>query len=1085
MSSGFSHLHVHTSFSMLDGAARHDQLFTRCQQLGMDALAMTDHGNVFGAVDFARAAAKHGVKPIIGMEAYLAPGSRYDRTKATLDGTPLDETNPGEAYTHMTLLAATQAGVRNLFRLSSRSFMEGFYYKPRADRQLLAECADGLIATTGCPGGEIPRLLRAGRFEQACQAASDYRDIFGIGNFYVEFMDHGTDVELRTAAQLHELQRRLNLPPVATNDLHYVAPEDAAGHDALLCVQTSARLDQENRFRFDGNGYYLKSPAEMRALWDTELPQACDNTLLIAERCAEVSFAEDRTLMPRFEVPDGHTETTWLQRESWLGLEARFPAGIPDEYRAQLDYELSVINGMGYPGYFLMVADLVEYARQAGIQVGPGRGSVAGSLVAWALRITGLDPIAHRLVFERFLNPERPSMPDIDLDFEDERRDDMLAYVAAKYGVDHVAQIVTYSVIKSRAAVKDAAKIIHGQPGYALADRITKAMPEPIMGKDIPLAGVFDPEHPRYAEAASVRAMHESDAQAREIIDLGRQLEGMHRQWGVHAAGVIVASRPLIDVIPLLRRPSDGAIVTQFDMTVCESLGLLKMDFLGLRNLSILRHALDNIEHTTGVRLDLDAIPPTDPATYQLLARGDTLGVFQLDSAGMRDLLRRMGPTRFEDISAALALYRPGPMGQKAHIFYADRKNGREPVRPLHKELAAALEPILGETYGLIVYQEQVIEIARQLAGYTMGGADLLRKAMGKKILAVLDKERGKFAEGMRSNGYSGEAVNTLWEILIPFASYAFNRAHSAAYGLIAYWTAYLKTHYPCEYLAALLTSTAADHDRARVYLAEARRLGITVLPPDVNCSAAQYTVKGNAIRVGLASVANVGAPAVADITAGAPYMDFHDYCRRGGKGAANARTVESLIKAGAFDGLGYPRAGLAEICVSALRGARERGKLELAGQLDLFGGLAEVPELAIPDEHWPAMLQLAHEREMLGLYVSGHPLQGREEILEGCTEIAHVLDGTVPDGEAVTVGGALTNISRRYNKTGQPWATLVLEDLAASIEVVFFARAYAKVGAELTEDLITRIRGRVAHKDGRISLIAEGLPALEAATAS
>jgi DNA polymerase-3 subunit alpha len=1079
MTRSFAHLHSHSIYSMLDGAARLNDLFTACAQLGMDSLAITDHGNLFGAYEFWSKAREHGIRPIIGMEGYVAPGSRHERSRAALVGT-VDESNPGEMYTHMTLLAETTAGMHNLFRLSSRASLEGFYYKPRMDRELLQEYAGGLIATTGCPSGEVARLLQKGQFDTACRAAADYADIFGAGNYYVEYMDHGTEIERSTLADLHRLQQRLGLPAVATNDLHYVKPEDAEAHAALLCVQTRKTLDDPKRFRFEGTGYYLKSPAEMRGQWDDMVPDACDNTLAIAERC-HVEFAP-RDLMPHAEVPAGETEDNWLRGQVARGLYRRFPDGVPAEHVKQAAYELDVICKMGYPGYFLVVEDLVAYAREHGIQVGPGRGSVAGSLVAYALGITRLDPIAHRLVFERFLNPERPSMPDIDLDFDDRRRGEMLEYVARRYGDDRVAQIVTYSEIKAKSAVKDAAHVLYGQPGYAIADRITKALPKPIMGKDAPLAAVFDPDHKRYAEAAAVRRLYADDPAARQIIDTARGLEGLKRQWSVHAAGVIVSSQPLLDVLPIQRRVADGAIVTQFEMYTCETLGLLKMDFLGLRNLTVLADALANVEAATGTRIDLDTLPLTDKATYDLIARGDTLGVFQLDGGPIRDLLRRMAPTRFEDISAVLALYRPGPMGAGAHTAYADRKNGREPVTPIHPELGEALADILDETYGLIVYQEQVMAIAQKVAGYTLGAADVLRRAMGKKKLDVLNREYERFAAGMHANGFSDEAIKTLWDLLIPFSDYAFNRAHSAGYGLLSYWTAYLKVHHPAEYMAALLTSTSDDKDRCAVYLAECHKMGIPVLPPDVNDSAAQFTAHGHSVRVGLAAIRNLGETAVTAIVAGRPYYGFHDYLRKVGPKGTNKTVVASLIKAGAFDAMGAQRGGLHEVHEVAIRSAAAQWKAEQGGQLDLFGGPfgSAVPDVLIPTTRWAPKHQLAEERDMLGLYVSDHPLRGMEHALDDATAIATVLEGELPDGLTVTVAGALSAVARKANRQGEPWAVCTLEDLAASIEVVCFARVYARVGEQLGVDAVVRARGRVSVRDDRISVIADEVTAVE-----
>ena len=686
-SDDFVHLHVHTEYSMLDGAARLDDLMTEASRLGMSAIAMTDHGNLFGAYDFFTKARGAGLKPIIGLEGYYAPQGRaerkpFDFTGGFDEGTPED---PGagrgkHSYTHMTVWAESTLGMHNLFRLSSLASLEGQYHKPRFDRELLDRYGAGLIGTTGCPSGEVNRWLQAGQYEKARAAAADFRDILGPENYFCEVMDHGLAIERRFREDLIRIARDLSLPLVATNDLHYVHESDADTHEVLLCVGTRTTMDDPKRFRFDARDFYLKSAAEMRSVW-SELPEACDNTLLIAERC-EVSFDEGANLMPQFPVPDGYTEETWLRAEVDRGLETRYQGSVPDDVRQQSEYELGVVAQMGFPGYFLVVADLVRYARDNKIRVGPGRGSAAGAMIAFALGITELDPIKHGLLFERFLNPERISMPDIDIDFDERRRSDMIRYATEKYGEERVAQIVTYASIKAKAAIKDSARVL-GFP-YAVGERITKAMPPSVMGKDISLAGAFDATDDRYAEAKEFRSLYESDAEARQVIDTAKGLEGLKRQPGVHAAGVILSREALMDVIPVWRREQDGAIITQFDMGACETLGLLKMDFLGLRNLTVLEDCLDNIEKNTGDRLVLEELTLYDRTTYELLSRGDTLGVFQLDGGPMRSLLRSMQPDSFEDISAVLALYRPGPMGANAHNDYADRKNGRKPVVPIH-----------------------------------------------------------------------------------------------------------------------------------------------------------------------------------------------------------------------------------------------------------------------------------------------------------------------------------------------------------------------------------------------------------------
>ncbi|HEY3715466.1 MAG TPA: DNA polymerase III subunit alpha, partial [Jatrophihabitantaceae bacterium] len=816
-SDSFVHLHVHTEYSMLDGAARLGEMFAETARLGMPAIAMTDHGNVFGAYDFYKQATAAGIRPIIGMEAYLTPNtSRYERTRVRWASGGENDVSGGGAFTHMTLLAENTTGMHNLFRLSSRSSLEGFFYKPRADRELLSEYVEGLIGTTGCPSGEIQTWLRIGDYDKARASAAEFRDIFGKDNFYLELMDHGLDIETRVHEDLLRLGRDLGLPMIATNDLHYTHAEDADTHEVLLCVQSGKTMADPNRFKFDARDFYVKSPAEMRSLWADkyDLREACDNTLLIAERC-EVSFTEGANYMPRFPVPEGENEESWFVKEVERGLLVRYPAGVPDNVRKQADYETGVIVQMGFPGYFLVVADFINWAKENGIRVGPGRGSGAGSIAAYAMRITDLDPLQHGLIFERFLNPDRVSMPDFDVDFDERRRGEVIRYVSEKYGDDRVAQIVTYGTIKAKQAVKDAARVL-GYP-FSMGDRITKVMPPPVMGKDVPLAKIFDSQHERYGEGGEFRALYNADDEVKKVVDQAKGLEGLKRQWGVHAAGVIMSSHPLLDLIPIMKREQDGAIITQFDYPTCEKLGLMKMDFLGLRNLTVLDDAVLNIKANRGEDIVLEELPLDDQPTYDLLARGDTLGVFQLDGGPLRALLRSMRPDNFEDISAVIALYRPGPMGANSHNEYADRKTGRKPVVPIHPELEDAQKALLGDTYGLIIYQEQVMAIAQRVAGYSLGQADILRRAMGKKKKSELDKQFAGFEAGMRERGYSVGAVKMLWDILLPFSDYAFNKAHSAAYGLISYWTAYLKANYRSEYMAALLTSVKDDKDKMAV----------------------------------------------------------------------------------------------------------------------------------------------------------------------------------------------------------------------------------------------------------------------------
>jgi DNA polymerase III subunit alpha len=1095
----FAHLHVHTEYSMLDGAARIDELLRSAAEMGMPAIATTDHGYVFGAYEFWAKARSYGIKPIIGVEAYLTPGThRRDKTRVRWgdDTASREDVGGGGAYTHMTLLARTTAGMHNLFRMSSLASMEGHYFKPRIDRELLARYSDGLIATTGCVGGEIQTRLRLGQYAEARRAAAELQDVFGKENFFAEVMDHGIPIERQTQRELLRLAKDLDLPLVATNDLHYTKASDAKAHAALLCVQSGSTLMDPNRFKFEAEEFYLKTPQQMRLLF-RELPEACDNTLLIAERC-EIDFVEgEGRYMPRFPCPPGEDEASWFVKEVERGLRLRYPDGVPEYASERARYETEVILQKGYGGYFLVVADFINWAKDHGIRVGPGRGSGAGSMCAYAMRITDLDPVEHDLVFERFLNPERPSMPDFDVDFDERRRGEVIRYVSEKYGEERVAQIVTYGTIKAKQAVKDAARVM-GHP-FAMGEKLTKAMPPPIMGKDMPLSGVFDPQHPRFHEAAEFRGVHDEDPQAKEVVETALGLEGLKRQWGVHAAGVIMSSEPLIDLIPIMRREQDGQIITQFDYPSCETLGLVKMDFLGLRNLTILDDAIANVKANRGEDVDLEALSKdmTDPAAYEVLARGDTLGVFQLDGGGTRTLLRLMQPTRFEDISATIALYRPGPMGINSHTNYALRKNGRQPITPIHPELAEPLDEILGATYGLIVYQEHVIQIAQKVAGYTLGRADLLRKAMGKKKKEVLDAEFAGFEAGMQANGYSADAIRTLWDALMPFADYGFNKAHAKAYALISYWTAYLKGNYPAEYMAALLTSVRDDKDKSALYLGECRHMGIKVLPPDVNESVANFAAVGTDIRFGMAAIRNVGANVVAEIvnarTEKGAYASFKDFLGKVPAVVCNKRTIESLIKAGAFDSLGESRRGMLEVHDRYVDALVEVKRQEAMGQDSLFGafgafdtgddglpGLAAVDGLPpVPRQEWDKQTLLTFEREMLGLYVSDHPLFGIEHVLtqHADTTIAALTgDEPRPDGTPVTIAGLITGLQIKRTKKGDLWAIATVEDLEGAIECLFFPSAYATVAPQLRTDVVCVVRGRVSSRDDAVSVYAQEL---------
>jgi DNA polymerase-3 subunit alpha len=1095
----FVHLHVHTEYSMLDGAAKIKPLVAEAAKMGMPAIAITDHGNNFGSYEFYKAAKAAGVKPIIGTEAYITPGTaRGDRTRVRWgDDNGSDDVSGGGAYTHMTLLAESTEGMHNLFRLSSLASIEGYFYKPRMDRELLSTYSKGIIATTGCVGGEVQTKLRLGLYQEAVEAAAEFRDIFGPDNFFAEIMDHGIGIERRTMNDLIKLAKDLKIPLLATNDLHYTHAHDADAHAALLCVQSASTLADPNRFKFDGNEFYLKSPAEMRAIFKDH-PDACDNTLLIAERC-EVEFTE-RNLMPRFPVPEGHTEDSWFEAEVMAGMQRRFNGNVPEVQAKQATYEVEVIKKMGFPGYFLVVADFIAWARAQGIRVGPGRGSAAGSIVAYAMGITELDPVHHGLIFERFLNPERISMPDIDVDFDDRRRGEVIKYVTQKYGSDRVAQIVTYGTIKAKQSLKDAARVL-AMP-YSVGERLTKAMPPMVLGKDVSLSEIMvkpeskeAEEKSRYKEGQEFRDIVASDDDSAKTLELAMGLEGLKRQWGVHAAGVIMSAEPLLDVLPIMKREDDGAIITQFDQPPCEALGLLKMDFLGLRNLTVLEDAIENIKTNRNKvvvleDLDLDA----DKPTYDLLSRGDTLGVFQLDGENMRSLLRILKPTEFEHISAVIALYRPGPMGMNSHINYAQRKNGVQQIEAIHPELEKPLADILGPTYGLIVYQEQVMAVAQRVAGFTLGQADLLRRAMGKKKKEELDKQYEGFSAGMKANGYSDGAIKVIWDTLLPFADYAFNKAHSAGYGVLSYWTAYLKANYPAEYMAALLTSVRDSKDKLGLYLNECRRQGIQVLSPDVNASYTAFTAVGEDIRFGLGAVRNVGANVVEGIvearqTKGA-FTSFGDFLKKVPPVVCNKRTIEALIKAGAFDSLGHSRRALFEVFEEAIDAETAVKKNEALGQVDLFGDFlggddagVQVPDLA----EWTKRDKLAFEREMLGLYVSDHPLAGHEKLLtryqdktvadihpagineEGVEEI-----GGLRDGDVISVAGLITSVQNRVARaSGNPWAAVVLEDFTGELQVTFMGKVYAEFGPMLKTDQVVAIKGRLRERDEAFSLSA------------
>ena len=1098
---------------MLDGAARVPDVIASAVRDGQPAIGITDHGNMYGVLDFYKAAREAGIKPIIGTEAYMAGESRFERPvrRGRIDDGGGEGETGEKLYYHLTLLAETGTGYKNLLKLSSDAYLEGYFYKPRCDWELLERYHEGLIATTGCLGGVVLQALLRDDTERAVKLAARLQDIFGRQSLFVELQDHGLPEQRRTNPKLVELAKRIGAPLLATNDSHYVSRSDAEAHDALLCVQTGSVKDDPKRFKFHGDEHYLKSAAEMRALF-AELPEACDNTLWIAER-ADVEITFGRPQLPSFPRPETFADAdAYLRHLSLEGAKQRYGDPLPAEAAQRLDYELSVISDMGFSDYFLVVWDLIRHARENGIRVGPGRGSAAGCCVAYCLRIVDLDPIRYQLLFERFLNPGRKQMPDIDMDFDERFRSEMIRYAAERYGWDRVAQIVTFSTIKARAAVRDAARVL-GYP-YGLGDRIAKLMPPLVMGRDTPLWACLE-ETPKYSDgfkqAGELRELVAVDPDAAKVVEVARGLEGMRRQDGIHAAAVVISGDPLTDHLPIQRKPEPGGrvedapIVTQYEMHGVEELGLLKMDFLGLRNLSVIERALDLIDATTGSRPDIDRVPLDDPKVFEMLQRADTIGVFQLEGGPMRNLVRSLAPTEFEDVAALVALYRPGPMAANMHNDYADRKNGRKPVVYQHPDM----EEVLGNTYGLCIYQEQMMLLATKFAGYSLAEADNLRKAAGKKIREVMAKEREKFEEGCEANGYGRGVGKMLFDIIEPFADYGFNRSHAFGYGFVSYQTAWLKANFPAQYLAALLTSVKDDKDKTAVYLAECRSQGIEVLVPDINVATSEFAatqvtdpkgVNRWVIPFGLSAIRNVGEGLVERIIAerreGGAFSDFYDFCSRVDPAVLNKRTVESLIKAGAFDSLGHPRQGLMLVYESVIDRTLARRREADQGVMSLFGDLGaqtavfDDARIDIPDQDFDKATRLAFEKEMLGLYLSDHPLKGLEATLarrcdvgiaelreQAGREVAGETVGRVAgfrgrDGEARCIGGVVTGLVRKYTKRGDMMATFTLEDLSSSIEVWVFPKTMAAVGHLLADDAVIVVKGRLDQREETPKLI-------------
>jgi len=1068
----FVHLHTHSEYSLLDGASRIEPprsnpqsptIFSIARAHEMPAVALTDHGTMFGALNFYEAGLAAGIKPIIGVEAYIAPGSRFDR-------------NPGEReekYHHLTLLAENETGYRNLLKLVSLAHLEGFYHRPRMDKQLLAEHQAGIICLSGCLSSEIGVQLVAGQGGRARQTAAEYRDIFGPDRYFIELQDHGLADQRRILSDQIRIASELNLTSVATNDLHYTLREDAKSHDVLLCIQQQKLQTDMKRLRFDVEEFYLKSAEEMRAVFN-ELPEACDQTLRIAERCdltlvyGDAAPPDQRYHLPRFEAPEGEPLDTYLRRLVDRGAVERYGDPVPREVLDRIEHELGVIVPMGFAGYFLVVWDLIRFARDSGIRVGPGRGSAAGSVVSYCLRITDLDPLRYGLLFERFLNPDRIQMPDIDMDFDERRRDEVIRYATERYGADHVAQIVTFQTIKGKQGIRDAARVLGFPP--SVGDRLCKMYPPAIMGRDESIDRALE-------ISSELREAYDKEPEAKEIVDTARALEGLRREDSVHAAGVVIGDAPLVNYLPLKltkdSRDDSKKVVTQFDMNGVEKLGLLKMDFLGLRNLSVIEETLRHLR-SSGVELDIDHVPLEDPETYAMLRRGDTTGVFQMESGGMRNLIRLLEPDRFEDVMALVALYRPGPLNNGLHTRYAERKHGREKVTYPHP----TLEPVLRDTYGVMVYQEQVMQTAQVFAGFSMSEADTLRKAIGKKKLEVLMPFKERFVDGAIAMGHEPRLAAEMFEMIIPFADYGFPAAHACAYGFIAYQTAYLMAHHPVQYMSAILTSVKDDKDRKPYYLYACRSLNIEVLPPDVNGSEMEFAPApsaARAIRYGLSAVRNVGEGAVQAVldarSSMGAFSTFADFCRKVEPGVLTKRVLESLALAGAFDSLGTTRRGLFENQDKVSGPILAERKAEAAGQFSLFGGegsVGEIDESVLGSEEFDKRNLLRLEKEMLGQFVTDHPLLGVAESLAALSshEIGDL--DLQDDGELVTVGGIIGAVARKYTKRGEPYARFRLEGLSAGVEVVAFPNVYEAAPDLIEPDRIVLVTGRIDRRGRR-----------------
>lgn len=1059
MSNNFVHLHVHTEYSLLDGACRIKPLVATAKSLGMTALAITDHGAMYGVIDFYKECLDAGIKPIIGCEVYCAVNSRFDR-----------EPHKDNLVYHLVLLAKNLEGYQNLLKMVSLAHLEGFYYKPRVDWGLLENHHQGLIALSGCVQGEIPQLLLNNQYRQALELAGRFRDIFGEENFFLELQNHGLREQQYVNKDLLKLSRQLGVPVVATNDVHYIEQSHAYHHDILLCIQTGKTLADESRMRFDNNEFYFKSREQMEKSFPG-LTEALDNTQRIAEMCnLELSFGELH--LPDYDVPSGYDVDSYLEHLCREGIKQRYGT-VDDRIKARLEYELSIIRKMGYSGYFLIVWDMIHFARSRGIYVGPGRGSAAGSLVAYSLGITDIDPLQYGLLFERFLNPERVTMPDIDTDFCFERRGEVIEYLTEKYGKDHVAQINTFGTMAAKAAIRDVGRAMNIP--LAEVDKIAKLIPGEL-GISLERAVETSPE---------LRQVIDQEERYQQLMEVAKAIEGMPRHVSTHAAGIVIAKEPLVNYLPL-QKTTDGGVATQFPMQTVEELGLLKMDLLGLRTLTVIGDTVNLINKTQGKDFDIRNIPLDDPLTYELLGRGDTTGVFQLESSGMRAILKNLRPERFEDIIALVALYRPGPLGSGMVDDFIARKHGKKPVTYAHP----ALEPILKDTYGVILYQEQVMQIASDLAGFSLGQADLLRRAMGKKKPEIIAAQKESFLAGAKKNGVDEAIAEEIFDLMAYFAGYGFNKSHSAAYALLAYQTAYLKAHYPVQFMASLLSSVVNNTDKVTVYMEECRRLGIEVLPPDVNESQITFTPLKGRIRFGLAAVKNVGQGAIESIInarqSGA-FRSLDDFCERVDLRAVNRRVIESLIAGGAFSSLGLKRSQLFVMLDAALERGQKVQEDRKRGQLSLFdfdggAGWDEVNRATPPPDipEYPLPKLLAMEKDTLGFYITGHPVSDYEWqlSLRGVTPIAH-LDET-PDGNRVRLGGIITNLKRTVTRKGDNMASFSLEDTSGNIDVLVFPRNYLQLASLLEQDRVICLEGRLVNNEEERKVFAEDIELLQ-----